>query len=274
MRARKELEQLREDADAAGEQGRTIIAALDGAFCCKVFFKVPMRGIEVMARCRKDAVLCSKAGPEEGRRFFSKKKFTPDDLRKDESQPWQTAVVRTGGREHTVRYKELAHVCWQGGAGRRELRVIVIAPTDYRPHQKGPLLYSPPAYLLVTDPERGAEEPIQGYVDRWQIEVAHRELKDGFGIQDSQVRNEKSVPRHPGFEVAAYAMLHLAAIKAYGPRRTAQYLPPPKWYAGAVRPTLLDIAQPQRKQIPQCPDAALPPDAAYASADLTKKAAA
>lgn len=274
VQARKELEQLREDADAAGGQGRTIIAALDGAFCCKVFFKVPMRGIEVMARCRKDAVLCTKAGPEEGRRFFSKKKFTPDDLRKDESQPWQTAVVRTGGREHSLRYKELSHVYWQGGAGRREVRVIVIAPTGYRLHQKGPLLYRQPAYLLVTDLERGAEELIQGYVDRWQIEVAHRELKDGFGIQDSQVRHEKSVPRHPGFEVAVYAMLHLAALKAYGPRRTADYLPPPKWYAGAARPTLLDIVQLLRQQIPQCPDAVLPPDAAYVSAALTEKAAA
>ena len=111
-------------------------------------------------------------------------------------------------------------------------------------------------------------------MDRWQIEVAHRELKDGFGIQDSQVRHEKSVPRHPGFEVAVYSMLHLAALKACGPRRTADYLPPPKWYAGGVRPSLLDIVQLLRKQIPQCPDEVLPPDAAYFSTSLTEKAAA
>ena len=273
VQARKELEQLREDADAAGEQGRTIIAALDGAFCCKVFFKDPMRGIEVVARCRKDAVLCTKAGPEEGIRFYSRKKFTPDALRQDDSQPWQTAIVRTGGREHAIRYKERA-VYWQGGAGRRGLRVIVIAPTGYRLHQKGPLLYRQPAYLLTTDLKRGAEELIQGYVDRWQIEVAHCELKDGFGIQDSQVRHEKSVPRHPGFEVAVYAMLHLAALKAHGPRRTKHYLPPPKWYAGGVRPSLLDIVQLLRVQIPQCPSTVLPPDAAFISTVLTAKAAA
>jgi hypothetical protein len=273
VQARKELEQLREDVDAAGMPGRTIIAGLDGGFCCRVFFFDPMRGIEVVARCRKDAVLCTKAQPEEGKRFYSRRKFTPDALRQDESQPWQTATVRTGGREHPIRYKQLP-VYWQGGAGRRELRIIVIAPTGYRLHQKGRMLYRQPAYLLTTDLKRSAEELIQGYVDRWQIEVAHCELKDGFGIQDSQVRHANSVPRHPGFEVAVYSMLHLAALKSHGPRRTPDYLPPPKWYAGGVRPSLLDIVQLLRVQIPQCPAVVLPPGAAFVTATLTAKAAA
>ena len=273
VQARKELEQLREDADAAGAAARTIIAALDGGFCNKVFLKDPMRGIEVVARCRKDAVLCGRAGPEEGARFFSREKFTPEAVRKNDELPWQSATVRTGGREHPVRYKELG-VFWQGGAGRRPLRLIVVAPTGYRLHQKGKLLYRQPAFLLTTDLARDAAELIQGYVDRWQIEVAHAELKDGFGIQDSQVRHSRSVPRHPGFEVAVYAMLHLAALLAHGPRRTADYLPPPKWYAGGVRPSLLDIVRLLRHQIPRCPAESLPAGAEFTAAALIEKAAA
>lgn len=273
VQARKELEQLREDADAAGAAARTIIAALDGGFCNRVFFKDPMRGIEVLARCRKDAVLCAGAGPEEGPRFYSRKKFTPEEVRKNDDLPWQPATVRTGGREHAIRYKDLG-VFWQGGAGRRPLRLIVVAPTGYRLHQKGKLLYRQPAFLLTTDLARDAAELIQGYVDRWQIEVAHCELKDGFGIQDSQVRHPRSVPRHPGFDVAVYAMLHLAALVAHGPRRTADYLPPPKWYAGGVRPSLLDIVRLLRHQIPQCPPEALPSGADFTAAALIEKAAA
>ena len=273
MKARKELEQLREDVDAAGAPGRTIIVTLDGGFCNKVFFKVPMRGIELLCRCRKDAVLCLRAGPGEGKRFYSQKKFTPESLRQDESHPWQVATVRTGGREHTLRYKEM-RVYWQGGAGPRELRVIVIAPTGYRLHLKGKLLYRQPAFLFSTDLERSAQELIQGYVDHWQIEVAHRELKDGFGLEDTQVRHAKSVPRHPGFEVAVYSMLHLAALQAHGPRRTADYLPPPKWYRGGVRPSLRDIVQLLRHQIPQCPTTALPSEADFTSKLLAEKAAA
>lgn len=273
VQARKDLEQLREDVDAAGAPGRTIIATLDGGFCNKVFFKESMRGIELLCRCRKDAVLCTKAAPEEGNRFYSQQKFTPETLRQDESHAWQQATVRTGGREHNLRYKEQP-IYWQGGAGRRELRLIVIAPTGYRLHQKGKLLYRQPAFLLSTDMERSAAELIQGYVDHWQIEVAHRELKDGFGIEDTQVRHEQSVPRHPGFEVAVYAMLHLAALQAHGPRRTAHYLPPPKWYQGGVRPSLRDIVQLLRHQIPQCPAAVLPMEADFTSESLAEKAAA
>jgi hypothetical protein len=273
VQARKELEQLREDADAAGAAARTMIATLDGGFCCRVFFKDPMRGIEVLARCRKDAVLCAAAGPEEGPCFYSRKKFTPEEVRKDDGIPWHSATVRTGGREHALRYKELG-VFWQGGAGRRPLRLIVIAPTGYRLHQKGKLLYRQPAFLLTTDLTRDAAELIQGYVDRWQIEVAHGELKDGFGIQDSQVRHPRSVPRHPGFDVAVYAMLHLAAILAHGPRRTADYLPTPKWYAGGVRPSLLDIVRLLRHKIPACPPEELPSGADFSAAALVEKAAA
>ena len=152
--------------------------------------------------------------------------------------------------------------------------LIVVAPTGYRLHQKGKLLYRQPAFLLTTDLTRDAAELIQGYVDRWQIEVAHAELKDGFGIQDSQVRHPRSVPRHPGFDVAVYAMLHLAALLAHGPRRTADYLPPPKWYAGGVRPSLLDIVRLLRHQLPQCPPGALPAGADFTAAALIDKAAA
>jgi hypothetical protein len=273
VQARRELEQLREDADAAGEAARTIIATLDGGFCNKVFFKEPMRGVEVLARAPKNIVLCAAAGPEEPKRFYSGVKFTPAEVLRDESIPWQTTTVRTGGREHVVRFKELG-VLWQGGAGRRPLRLIVIAPTGYRLHKKGRLLYREPAFLLSTDLARGAGQLIQGYVDRWQIEVAHGELKDGFGIQDSQVRHEQSVPRHPAFDVAVYAMLHLAALAAHGPRRTADYLPPPKWYAGGVRPSLLDIVRLLRHQIPACPPGALPSGANFSAAALVEKAAA
>jgi hypothetical protein len=273
VQARKELEQLREDADAAGAAARAMISTLDGGFCNRVFFKVPMRGIEVLARAPKNIVLCTAAGPEEGTRFYSRKKFTPEGVRKNEDIPWQSATVRTGGRQHALRYKELG-VFWQGGAGRRPLRLIVVAPTGYRLHQKGKLLYRQPAFLLTTDLTRDAAELIQGYVDRWQIEVAHGELKDGFGIQDSQVRNPRSVPRHPGFDVAVYAMLHLAALLAHGPRRTADYLPPPKWYAGGVRPSLLDIVRLLRHQIPACPPEALPSGVTFSAAALVEKAAA
>jgi hypothetical protein len=70
---------------------------------------------------------------------------------------------------------------------------------------------------------------IQCCLDRWQIEVNHREEKSQFGVGDAQVRNVKSVPRQPAFVVAVYAMILPTAQKAYGSQRAPAYVPLPKW---------------------------------------------
>jgi hypothetical protein len=50
-------------------------------------------------------------------------------------------------------------------------------------------------------------------LDRWEIEVLHRELKSQVGLGQAQVWSDKSVPRlHPAL-VAAYALLKLVAAK-------------------------------------------------------------
>jgi len=74
--------------------------------------------------------------------------------------------------------------------------------------------------LLSTDLDSPVQELIASYLERWQIEVNHREEKSTLGLGDAQVRNELSVPRQPAFVVAVYAMLLLAALRAYGPERT------------------------------------------------------
>lgn len=48
--------------------------------------------------------------------------------------------------------------------------------------------------------------------------------------------------RVPQFQVAIHAMLLLASLIAYGPKRTGDYLPLPKWDKRKVhRPSCLDI---------------------------------
>lgn len=106
---------------------------------------------------------------------------------------------------------------WRKGAGRRHLRLIVIAPTGYRLHKRGRLLYRQPAFLLTTDLVSPAEFLIASYLERWQIEINHREEKSALGLGQAQVRHPRSVPRQPALVVAVYAMLLLAALRAYRP---------------------------------------------------------
>ena len=84
-------------------------------------------------------------------------------------------------------------------------------PTPYRPPGARKLKYDQPAYLITTDLITSAQSLIQSYLDRWEIEVLHRELKSQVGLGQAQVWSDKSVPRlHPAL-VAAYALLKLAA---------------------------------------------------------------
>jgi hypothetical protein len=45
---------------------------------------------------------------------------------------------------------------WQSGAGRRRLRLLIVAPVPYRRARTGRLYYRRPAFLLTTLLARGA----------------------------------------------------------------------------------------------------------------------
>jgi hypothetical protein len=239
---------LRTQLDAAGAADKDVLSALDGGFCNKVFFGKKLERIELVARARKDARLCFAAAPG-GRRCYAKESFTPESVRTDESRPWSTGRFFHGGAWRELRYKEITGVFWPHGAGRRPLRLIVLAATPYRNSPNGKTNYRQPAYLLTTDVKRPVAAIIQCYLDRWQIEVNHREEKSNFGVGDAQVRNPQSVPRHPAFVVAIYAMMLLAAQKAYGSRRGEAYVPLPKWRKGAKRPSCQDIVSELRREM-------------------------
>lgn len=105
-----------------------VCAAMDDTKLKKTSKKIKTAfRVHLVARCRKDARLCFPALPG-GRRKYGQEKFRPEEVRKDESIPWRKAPVFLGGRRRTIRYKELRKVLWQGGAGMRLLRPIVIAP--------------------------------------------------------------------------------------------------------------------------------------------------
>jgi hypothetical protein len=251
--ARQTLEELRKDFDAAGAGTRGLLVTLDGGFCNGVFFGEALERMKLLCRCRKDAVLCLRA-KEGGNRYYSKETFTPEGVRQDEAIAWKSGDFFNGGSFHTIRFKEIANVLWRKGAKRRLLRLIVIAPTGYRLHAQGRLLYRQPAYLLTDELETSAQKLIAAYLQRWQIEVNHREEKSTMGVGNAQLRNEHSVPRQPAFVVAVYSLLLLAALKAYGPGRTADYLAPPKWGRPAKRPSCLDIIALLRCQVVAHPE--------------------
>jgi hypothetical protein len=245
--------ELRQDLDRAGGHDKLLVLAVDGSFCNRSSFRAPRDRTELIARCRKDAVLCRRA-VEGARRFYATEKFTPEQVLQDQAQPWKQTKVFYGGKRRKVRYKEVAPVYWQGGSGRCPLRLLVVAPTPYRKRKSSRLYYRKPAFLLTTDLKDSVQQLLQIYFDRWQIEVNHRDEKDTLGIGQAQLWNVKAVPKQPVLSVAAYSALLLASLIAFGPERGPAYAALPKWRRKAHRPSCLDLVTLLRKEMADHPD--------------------
>ena len=252
QKALEQITALRREFDRAGAQAKTLLVALDGSFCNGVVLAQELERIQLLCRCRKDARL-RLAAPKGEKRFYAPQGFTPEQIRKDPNSPRQECDIYHGGAWRSVSYKEVRLVYWPTGSKRRPLRLLVIAPTPYRNHKEGKVLYRQPAYLLTTDLTTLAKVLIQAYFDRWQIEVNHREEKTTFGVGQAQLHNPLSVPRQPAFTVALYAMLLLAALRVYGAQRTEAYLSLPKWRRNPKRPSCLDIISQLRLEMERGP---------------------
>ena len=245
--------QLRTELDQAGGRHKVLVLAGDGSFCNRTCFgEIPERSV-LLVRARKDAKLCFRAPAEQTRRFYALDKFTPEQVRKDESRAWKTTKIFYGGKRRKIRYKEVAQVYWQRGAKQRPLRLVVVAATPYRKSKSKKLYYRHPAYLFTSDLNSSLKQLLQIYFDRWQIEVNHREEKDTLGVGQAQLWNVTSVPRQPVLAVAAYSALLLASLLAFGPERGAAYAQLPKWRRNARRPSCLDLITLLRKEMAQQP---------------------
>jgi hypothetical protein len=245
--------QLRLALDEAGGERKILVLAVDGSFCNRTCFRAPRDRTELIARTRKDAVLCHRAGSR-SRRFYGADKFTPEQVRKDQAQPWQQVKIFYGGKWRKVHYKEVRGVYWQRGAGRSPLRLLIVAPTPYRKRKSGRNYYRKPAFLLTTDLQHSVKHLLQIYFDRWQIEVNHRDEKDTLGVGQAQLWNVKAVPKQPVLAVAAYSALLLASLIAFGAERGAAYEALPKWRRKAYRPSCLDLVTLLRKEMVEHPD--------------------
>lgn len=210
---------------------RPLWITVDGRFTNKTFLKGVPTGVAIIGRIRGDARFHEAVRPSNGSvrggrpRWYGQALPTPEQLRQDDSIPWQTVEAFAAGRRHTFKIKTLDRVRWRVTGAKQTLRVIVIAPLAYRPRQGARLLYRKPAYLICTDPTLPLDQVLQAYLWRWGIEVNFRDEKTLLGVGQARVRNPRSASHLPASAVAAYAMLLLAAHRS----RRLSLLPLPAW---------------------------------------------
>lgn len=244
----KQVKQLRQTMNKQGLEHKILIMTCDGSFCNKTCMTIEDTKTIMIARCRKDAKLCFPATGG-SKKVYDDKKFSPEEVRRDDKLSWEKATFYYGGQWREMRYKPVSGVLWQHGTKRKTLRLIVLAPIPYV--RGGKRNYRDPAYLLTTDLAVEVKILIQAYLDRWQIEYNHRDEKSILGVGEAQVWNEISVEKQPGLHVAAYSALLLANQIAYGDKEHEDFGLRPAWrkkpkrntcraLVGLLRATLLE----------------------------------
>jgi len=266
------MKQLREQLDRVGGAQKILVLAGDGSFCNKTVMRAELERTILVTRCRKNIRLCHPS--TESGRVYGEKTFTPEEVRQDETKGYRTTRVFQGGKWREVKYKEETSVLWQRGTGRKSVRLIVVAPTPYRLSKTGKTYYRQSAYLLVTDDKIPVEKVLQVYLDRWEIEVNHRDEKTVLGIGDAQVWSKRSVDRQPALAVAGYSLLLLAGLKTYGPYRGSVYEKLPKWRKSARRPSCLDLVTRLRHEAMAHPELLEPLGIRLSAQQLVRKASA
>jgi len=160
-----------------------------------------------------------------------------------------TVRAFAAGEMRNFKVKVVDNLFWRKAGPDRPLRLIVIKPLGYRLRKGSKLLYRDPAFLICTNLNLPIEFLLQAYVYRWEIECNHRDEKFFIGVAEGHVRNPKAVARLPQFQVAAYSLLLLASLQAYGFDRTEDFLPLPKWRKEAKRPSISDLLELLRAQL-------------------------
>ena len=225
----KRLEILREETPAS----RHLVVTGDGSYTNKTILRGKPKGSTYIGRGRKDMVVhClpeSVAGANGRPRRYGIQAPTPDQLRQDDSVPWQNVEAFAAGKRHGFRVKTMGPVLWRKAGADLPLRVVVVAPLGYRLRKGSRMLYRQPAYLICTDPDLSLEELLQYYLWRWGIEVNFREEKAIVGTGEAQVRTAASNQHLPAVTVAAYAMLWTVTLQALAEGSVLQCLQPPKW---------------------------------------------
>jgi len=219
------LTRQRDALDTQGLRHRPLLAVVDGSYLNQKVIRGRPERCHIIGRCRKDVVLYH---PGRTAKRYGDRAPTPDQIRTDEETPWKPCAAHYAGRTQTIDYKLTTTLRWRATGTQIPVRVIVLRPIPYR-GPGGRRGYHQPAYLLTTDLTTPVELLIQAYLDRWQIEVLHRDLKHDTKLGTAQVRNPNAVAKLHAAVVAANALLNLAAHHHCRRHRTDQLPPLPKW---------------------------------------------
>lgn len=222
----------------AERRQQLLLVLADGAYDTVEWWRQLPAHTCALVRTAKNAALYTLPPPRSGRgqpRKYGERAPTPQE-QLHLAGGWQRCTVEVRGRSLPLRYQVTGPVLRQR-APERPLFLLVVSGATYqvgkrRPHTKE----RPPAYYLVSavaDGHGGWQLPLPAKTllawawQRWELEVAHREMKSGLGVGEMQCWSQHAAATSVQWCVWVYALLILAAYRTWG--LTGGPPPPGKW---------------------------------------------
>jgi hypothetical protein len=241
--------------DAAGRQAQRMLALGDGHYSTRhIWAGLPAR-VDVMARCARNRALYALPSVRSGRgrpRCYGDRLPRPDAWL-HERRGWRRAVRAIRGRSIPITYR-VEGPCHVKGAALQPLLLLDVKGIDQRAKRKR---QRDPSFWLVSavatdDGDWTLPWPATDLLawawQRWEIEVAHRELKASFGLGEPQCWNARAAVLSVQWTVWAYAVVVLAGLRAWGLDRGP--IPAPgRWWRGSGRWSLARLWQGYRQEL-------------------------
>lgn len=219
--------------------------ALDSGYCNDTVLRSLPPHLTVVGAMRPDAVLTAaplRASAEQRRGGRPPKRGAklpkPLEVARDEHRPWRRCRAFLYGRVCTVMYKTF-DAQWYRVCGERLLRVVVVKTTAGE---------RPCRVFFCTDPTLEVRTILEGYAERWSIEVFFRDAKQWLGFADSPARSEAAVVRMAPFVGLMYSLLVLWF--AEGAHLSPLAVPPVRpWYRQKKGVSFADILRAAQRML-------------------------
>lgn len=212
-------------------QKRLFVVA-DVAYVNQALLKDRPQNVEVIGPLRKDASLRqSQKAKANGQPTKGDPLPKPSEMIEDDSRfPARAYPYESETEAKVFQIKQVREVCWPKGAGDQPVQLVLIRDFDGVWRDE---------VLLSTDQTLDADEVINGYFQRWSVEVAYAESKQRLGFHDPQVWCEKSVQRAAPMAWFVGVVVTLwYAMKGVAKEQVRRERP---WYHNKPDPTFADM---------------------------------
>jgi len=240
------LKWVRAQLDAAGRSTQKILALADGGFDVLDLWRgLPTNTILLTRTARNRALYhlpVRDTHPQPGRPpSYGEPARKPAEWLHAGLRKWPKREVEVRGKTIQMTYQVLGPFLRDGLPDHPVFLIVVKGM--HRQVQKNPPRYQhkEPSFYLVSAVQQQDHwrlplpiEDLLGWIwQRWEVEVAHREMKSGLGIGEMQCWNGRSAIVSVQWSVWVYAILLLAGYRTWGLLNGPST--PARWWGGAKR---------------------------------------